>query len=107
MTRGLHAGLLPQLARLMMDKLVIRLLWQRSQWLETQRKAVAEMTELEERLEKIQAPLQDRLRAYEQRIGELEKQLARQGEANRELIKTKLQLARHQLAAARNQLDLN
>ena len=104
---GQRASLVPYLARLMMDKLVSKLLWQRSHWLETQRKAIAEMTELEERLEKVHAPLQDRLRAYEQRIGDLEKQLARKGEENRELTKTKLQLARHQLAAARNRLDLN
>ncbi len=103
----LRASLIPHLARLMMDRVVLKLLSQRSQLLDAQQKAVAEMNELEERLEKVHAPLQDRLRAYEQRIHELEKQLVRKGEENRELIKTKLELARHQLAAARNRLDLN
>ena len=38
------------------------------------------MAELEARLEKVQAPLQERLAAYERRIAELEKELAARGE---------------------------
>ncbi len=100
-------GLLPHLARLMMDKLVQKLVSQREHLLDTQQRAVADMAELEERLEKVHAPLQDRLRAYEQRIGDLEKELALKGEENRELIKAKIQMARKQLEAAKERLDLN
>jgi len=103
----LHERLLPHLARLMMDKLVQKLVSQREHLLDTQQRAVADMAELEERLEKVHAPLQDRLRAYEQRIGDLEKELALKGEENRELIKAKIQMARKQLEAAKERLDLN
>jgi cob(I)alamin adenosyltransferase len=75
--------------------------------LDTQKRAAAEMTELEDRLEKLHAPLQDRLRAYQARISELEKELATKGEENRELTKAKIQLVRKQLAATQDQLGLN
>jgi hypothetical protein len=104
MNREAQAGMFAQLA------LVFRgLLRQRSQLLDAQQSAIAEMTELTQRLEKLQAPLQDRLRAYETRIAELEKALAAKGDENRELIKAKIQLIRRQLEAerSRNRLVLN
>jgi uncharacterized protein YlxW (UPF0749 family) len=99
--------LIPHLARLLMGNLVQKLISQRSGMLDTQKRAAAEMTELEDRLEKLHAPLQDRLRAYQARISELEKELATKGEENRELTKAKIQLVRKQLAATQDQLGLN
>src|SRR5207237_156995 len=81
--------LLPHLARLMMDKFVQKLVSQRGAAIDTQERAAADLAALEERLARIHAPLQDRLRTYEQRIHELEKQLTLRGEENRELIKAK------------------
>ena len=104
---GLPPALAPHLAKMLMDKFVRKLLSQRTGMLDTQAKATAEMAEMEVRLEKIQAPLQERLRAYEQRIGELEKELAQKGEENRELIKLKIALVRNQLAATKDQLEMN
>jgi hypothetical protein len=104
---ALRASVAPHLARLLMDKLVRKLLAQRSGLLDTQQQAAAEMAQLEARLEMMQAPLQERLRAYEQRILELERELAQKGEENRELIKMEIALARTQLAATRGKLDLN
>ena len=99
--------LLPHLAHLLKDKLVRRLISQRSELLDTQQKAAADIAEMEARLAKIHAPLQERLRAYEQRISELEKELAQKGEENRELIRAKIQIAREHLAAAKDWVELN
>jgi hypothetical protein len=67
------------------------------------------MAELEARLEKVQAPLQERLQAYERRIADLEKELTVKGEENRELIKAKIQIIRKQLEIERekNRLEFN
>jgi hypothetical protein len=100
-------GFLPHFARVLRDRVVRRLLDQRTDMLDTQQKAAAEMAELEARLEKVQAPLRDRLQAYEQRIADLEKELARKGEENRELIRAKILLTKQQLDAAKQQLELN
>ena len=85
----------------MRERLVQGLFQQRKALLSTQQHAEAEMHALEQRLEQVQAPLQERIAAYEKRITELERELSAKGEENRELIKAKIQLARHQLAAER------
>ena len=86
-----------------------RLISQRRLLLDTQSNAAAEMAELEARLEKVQAPLQDRLTAYEKRIAELEKELTVRGEENRELLKAKIEMMRRQLEVERekNRLEFN
>ena len=93
----------------MMNKLFRRLMSQRSQMIANQEMAATEMAELEAQLEKVRAPLEERLRTYEQRISELEKELAARGEENRELLKAKIFLVRKQLEIERgkNRLELN
>jgi len=100
-----RAGLLAHLSQW----LTRRLISQRRLLLDTQNKAIAEMAELEARLEKVHAPLQDRLEAYERRIAELEKELAARGDENRELLKAKIEMIRKQLQAQRekNRLEFN
>jgi len=95
---AIRAGVLVQLKQKLLGSLVS----QRGQMLETQRSAAAELAELERRLNELHAPLQERLRVYEARIADLEKALAVKGEENRELIKTKIQMMRKQLAAERS-----
>jgi len=95
---AIRAGVLAQLKQKLLGSLVS----QRSQMLEAQRSAAAELAELERRLNELHAPLQERLRVYEARIADLEKALAVKGEENRELIKTKIQMMRKQLAAERS-----
>ncbi len=90
-----------------MDKLVRRLISQRTVLVDAQTRAAADIADLEKRLEIIHAPLQDRLCAYEQRIIELEKELVQKGEENRELIRAKIELTRKQLSAAKERLDFN
>lgn len=104
-----RSGLLGHLAQWMADKLTQKLLSQRAQLLSAQERATLEVAELEARLEKVHAPLQERLLAYERRIADLEKELAAKGEENRELIKAKIQFIRKQLEIERekNRLDFN
>ena len=99
--------LLPHLARLMMDKFVQKLISQRTTTIDAQEKAAAELAALEQRLAKIHAPIQDRLRAYEQRISELEDDLARKGKENRELIRAKILVVRKQLEAEKHWVEFN
>jgi DNA polymerase III alpha subunit len=66
-----------------------------------QQEAAAELTELARRLEKVQTPMFERLRAYEARIGELERDLADQSKENRELLKLKIDLLREKIETER------
>ena len=96
-----RTGLIDHLSQWFSRLLTQRLISQRQLLLETHDNAATEMAALEERLEKVQAPLQVRLAAYEHRIAELEKDLAARGEENRELLKAKIETMRKQLEAER------
>jgi len=106
---AVRAGVVAQLTRWLSGAFVRRLASQRASLLDAQQKAATDMAELEARLEKIQAPLQDRLSAYERRIEELEKELSVKGEENRELIRAKIELIRKQwkIEREKNRLELN
>ncbi len=106
---AIRAGLLPHLADWFKQKFVRRLVSERSQMLDVQKSATAELVELERRLDELHAPLQERLHAYEKRIVELEQLLAAKGEENRELLRAKIQMTRQQLESARtrNRLEFN
>jgi hypothetical protein len=108
-TAMLRAGLVPHLARWMMNELMQRLLSQRSAVATSRQRAEREVAELATRLEEIHAPLEDRLRAYEQRIAHLEAELAAKGEQNLDLIKAKIETTRKKLEGERSQdrLDWN
>ena len=67
----------------------------------SQQQAEADMTQLEARLARVHAPIEERLHAYETRIAELERELAVRSAENRELIEAKIHLAREKLAAER------
>lgn len=92
------------------DKVVQHLSTQRDELLDHQNSAAEQMIGLEARLERIQGPLSERLRAYERRIAELEEELAVKDEENRALIRAKIQNLREQMArekAGRSSYDLN
>jgi len=80
-----------------------RLLGSNKALVETQRLATLQVAELERRLEEIKGPIQERLEAYEQRIQELECELAAKGAENRELLKATIRIARERLEARRVQ----
>jgi len=106
---ALRTGALAQFSVWLKQHFVRGMISERSQMLDAQKAAATEMAELERRLDELHAPLQERLRAYEKRVSELEKTLAAKGAENRELIQAKIQLTRKQMETerARNQTVLN
>lgn len=96
-----QSTLAPHLVEALKQAVVQELAHQRRELLAAQHSAAAELTELARRLEEVQTPLLERLHVYEQRISELETDLAGQSKENRELLKLKIDLLREQLATER------
>jgi len=95
----MRAVLIPQLARMMMNRLVQALFAQRESLIDTQAEATRRMAELEERIGRAQTTVERRFAAYEGRIAELESQLTAKEEENRELMRVNFQLAKKALEA--------
>lgn len=95
------ADLAPYLAQVLKEAVVQGLAAQRSELLQFQQSAATEISRLVHRLDELQTPLRDRLRTYEVRIDELEKDLAARNEENRELLKIKIEMLRRQLESER------
>ena len=93
----IRSGLTPHLARLMKDQLVWTLRAQRNEMVSAQDSAATLMTEMEQRLEQIQADFESRVGSYEERIAELEQELATRAEINRELIAARIDITRKAL----------
>jgi hypothetical protein len=91
----------------MKEKLFQNLSSQRAELLSAQQRAESEMRELEQRLEQLHTPLQERIAAYEKRIEELEQDLAAKGEENRELIGARISVAKQQLSVERGRFGTN
>jgi hypothetical protein len=106
---ALKASLAPQLAESLKEAVVQGLAAQRSELLKAQQFAALEIAELVHRLDELKAPIQERLRSYEDRIHELERDLAERNEENRELLKLKIEMTRRQLEAERasNRVNFN
>ena len=98
---ALKASLSPQLAQSLKEAVVQGLAAQRNELLQAQQSAASEIAQLVHRLDELKAPMQDRLRSYEERIGELERDLAERNEENRELLKLKIEMTRRQLETER------
>jgi hypothetical protein len=101
------AELAPYLAQTLKDAVVQGLAAQRAELLEVQRLAATEITELVQRLDKLQAPMQERIRAYQERIQELQKELNYRTEENRELLKMKIEMMRQQIETERGRVRFN
>lgn len=103
------ASLAPHLAQALKEMLVQELAVQRRELLQAQQIAAAEIAQLTHHLDELRAPIQERLRSYEMRIQELEKELAARNEENRELLKLKIDMLRHQLEieSTRNRMEFN
>ena len=104
---SVQSSLEPHLVDALKHAVVQELAAQRRDLLAGQQAAAAELTELAKRLEAVQTPLLERLRAYEQRIAELEKDLADQSKENRELLKLKIDLLRDQIETERSKSRVN
>lgn len=99
--------LAPYLAQTLKEAVVQGLAAQRAELLEAQRMAAAEITELVHRLDRLQAPMQERIRAYQERIQELQKELNQRTEENRELLKMKIEMMRQQIETERGRVRFN
>jgi hypothetical protein len=93
--------MLPELTEFAKQSLVQGLYAQRKALLDAQEQAQRYLVELEGRLSALQLPLQERILAYERRVGELEKELATQTEGVRELTRAALGLVRRKLEEER------
>lgn len=93
----LREKLMPELTEFVKQSLVQGLTAQRDALLAMQQQALQSLLEMETRLANLHAPLQERIRAYETRIAELEKEISQQGAEMRELTRTILQLMRKKL----------
>ena len=98
---SVQSSLAPHLVDALKDAVVQELAAQRRELLAGQQAAAAELTELARRLEAVQTPMLERLRAYESRVSELEKDLADQSKENRELLKLKIDLLREKIETER------
>jgi len=70
-----HAAIRSGVLGWMKEKVFSTLFSQRQELLTANERATSEINDLEQRLEQIHAPLQERIQAYEQRIKELEEEL--------------------------------
>ena len=104
-TAMVRADLTTQLAKTLTHDLVKKIVEQRNDLLNTQEQAEAEMTALAARLENLDTPAQRQF--YEQRIADLEKQLADKSAQNRALIEEQIKAARSQLAQSKNRMGWN
>lgn len=106
---SVQSSLTPHLVDALRDAVVQELAAQRRELLAAQQTASVELKFLVQRLETVQTPLLERLRAYETRIVELEKDLANQSKENRELLKLKIDLLKEQVESERtaNRLNFN
>jgi len=102
-----HAAIRSGALSWMREKLFQMLFRHRMELLAAQEMAGREMYELEQRLERLQLPLQERISAYERRIGELERNLERMGDENRELTKVRIEVAKERLTVARGEFQSN
>ncbi len=102
-------ALVPVVAQAVKEAVIQELAAQRRELLRVQENAAMELVAMIRRLDALQAPLQDRLRAYESRIQELEKELAARTEENHELLKLKIEMLRRQLEteSVRNRMEFN
>ena len=96
-----RAELAPHLVQVLRETVVQELAAQRRELLKAQEEASLEIAAMIGRLDSVQAPMQERLRAYEVRIQDLEKELTALNEENRELLKLKIDMIRRQLEVER------
>ena len=95
--RVLSSKVGPDLVEFAKEALVQGLYSQRNDLVEAQAKAKQTLAELEARLAELHLPAQERVRAYEERITELEKQLGSRDDEMRELTRATLLLVRQRL----------
>ena len=87
----------PHVAQAVHDAVMQEMGLQRRELMIAQQQATDEIASLVERLEHMQAPMQERFKAYEAQIERLENELVVRTEENRELLKIKVEMMRQHL----------
>jgi hypothetical protein len=95
----------PELRQFAKEALVQGLYHQRNALIETQKRAQQALAELENRLSELHLPVHERIRAYEKRISELEKELETRDEEMRELTRATLLLVKQKLEQERESTE--
>jgi hypothetical protein len=95
----------PELKQFAKEALVQGLYHQRNALIETQKRAQQALAELENRLAELHLPVHERIRAYEKRITELEKELESRDEEMRELTRATLLLVKQKLEQERENTE--
>ena len=93
----LQTELAPQLVQIVRQAFVQELAGQRRDLLVAQQTAAAEVIRLVHRMDALQVVMQERLQTYETQIRNLESELTARTEENRQLIRLKIQMIRHQV----------
>jgi len=102
-----RSNLIPHLAQQLKDNLVQQLAAQVDDMMDVQAAVADQLSSMEERLERMHAPLQERLRVYEQRISELEGELAQRGQENQLLLRARIEALRWQMEQERSGAGVN
>jgi hypothetical protein len=97
-------GMLPHLRQWLKQKLVRRLITDRSRLLETQQAAAQKVRIVEERLSRLELMLLRQNDTYQARIEALTRELATAKEENRELIRARIAQVKAEMQAARARL---
>ncbi len=92
-----RSGLMNNLAAWLKLRFVQRLIEQRNEAMGAQAEASNQVEVLSDRLTKLHPEIRERVAEYERRIAQLEHELNSSNEVTRELIKTKISLARKEL----------
>jgi len=100
----LRQGLLPELARWLKQKMVRKLISDRSDLVAGQHAAARQVMAVDERLARIETQMQHQNRAYVRRIEELTAELHAAKEENRELIRARIAQVKIEMDAAREKL---
>lgn len=100
----IRQGLLPELSRWLKQKLVRKLITDRTELLSAQQVAVRQVAAVDERLARIEAQIHLQNRAYVRRIEELTAELQAAKAENRELIKARIAQVKTEMEAAREKL---
>jgi hypothetical protein len=100
----IRQGLLPELGHWLRQKLLRRLVWDRSQLLAAQEEATRKALAVDERLTKLEIQIQQQTRSYSIRIEQLTAELMAAREENRELIRSKIAQVKIELEAARKKI---
>jgi hypothetical protein len=99
-----RAGLLPHLGQWLKQKLVRKLIADREQLLATQQAAAQKVRAVEERLSRIERQVRRQNDTYQARIEALTRELLTAKEENRELIRARIAQVKAEMAAARRRL---